>query len=185
MAVDTLDVHEATVHEGKVLEALADKTLKDRSGLGALKSNQLVVVNDLEVDITTLVLEVLEVSTDVGQILVGASSVRDNVERVLVLADDGVVDDTTILVGEDRQSRGSHGQVLNVGDGDRLVELDTVLAGDSIVNPSDVLLTVRKLSISRLYGGSDQYFLFYLPFHYLVANMWLTSKTEAFWRVQT
>lgn len=146
MAVDTLDVHEAAIHEGEILEALADETLKDLSGLGALKSNQLVVVNDLEVDIATLVLEVLEVGTDVGQILVGASGIRDNVERILVLADDGVVNDAAILVGEDRQGRGADGQVLNVGDGDRLVELDTVLASDSIVDPNSF---VRKPSISR------------------------------------
>lgn len=131
VAVDTLDVHEAAIHEGEILEALANETLKDLSGLGALKSNQLVVVNDLEVDIATLVLEVLEVGTDVSQILVGASGIRDNVERILVLADDGVINDATILVGEDRQGRGTDGQVLNVSDGDRLVELDTVLASDS------------------------------------------------------
>lgn len=166
MAVDTLDIHEAAVHEGEVLEALADKTLKDRSGFGSLKGNQLVVVNDLEVDITTLVLEVLEVGTDVGQILVGASGIRDNVERVLVLADDGVVNDTAVLVGEDRQGRGAHGQVLNVGDSDRLIELDTVLTSDSIIDSS-----VRKRSISRSYKRSRSQMLLLI---FLFITWWPT-----------
>lgn len=146
VAVDTLDVHEAAIHKGEILEALADEALKNLSGLGALKSDQLVIVNDLEVDIATFVLEVLEVGTDVGQILVGASGVRDNVERILVLADNGVVNDAAILVGEDRQGRGADGQVLNVSDGDGLVELDTVLASDSIVGLNSF---VRKPSILR------------------------------------
>lgn len=103
MALNTLDSHEATIHEREILQALAHKLLNDSGSLRALDSNELVVINDLHVNISTLVLEGLEVSTDMGQILVSTAGVRDDVERVLVFADDGVVNNTTVFVGENRQ----------------------------------------------------------------------------------
>jgi hypothetical protein len=101
MALNTLDGHEAAIHEGEILQALAHKLLNNSSSLGALDSNELVVINDLQVNIATLVLEGLEVSADMSEILVGTAGVRDDVKRVLVFADDGVVNDAAVLVGED------------------------------------------------------------------------------------
>jgi len=103
MAINSLDSDEAGIHEGKVLQALADQRFKNRGGLGALKGDQRMIVNDLQVHITALVLERLEMSTDVGQILISTTCIRDDIERVLMLANNGVVDDTTVLVGEDRE----------------------------------------------------------------------------------
>lgn len=103
MALNTLDSHETTIHEREILQALSDKLLNNSRSLGTLDSNELVVINDLQINIATLVLEGFEVSTDMGQILVGTAGVGDDVERVLVFANDGVVDDAAVLVGEDRE----------------------------------------------------------------------------------
>lgn len=101
MAINSLDRDKATIHERKIRQTLANQRFKDSSRLGALKSDQRMVINDLQVDITALVLESLEVSTDMSQILVSTASIRDDIERVLMLANNGVVNDTTVLVGED------------------------------------------------------------------------------------
>ena len=46
MALNTLDGHEASIHEGEVSQVLSDQTLQDSSGLGALKSHQLMILDN-------------------------------------------------------------------------------------------------------------------------------------------
>ena len=48
-----------------------------------------------------------------------------------MLANNGIINDTTLLVGEDGQGRLTDLQGFNVGHSDRLVKLDTILSSDS------------------------------------------------------
>ena len=80
---------------------------------------------DVPLDISALLVEGLHVRLDVGEVLVPAASVDDEV-YVLVgdLGDDGVVDGAAFLVGEDGERAGAVLEARDVGDDEGLKEGD-------------------------------------------------------------
>ena len=80
---------------------------------------------DVPLDISALLVEGLHVRLDVGEVLVPAASVDDEV-YVLVgdLGDDGVVDGAAFLVGEDGERAGAVLEAGDVGDDEGLEEGD-------------------------------------------------------------
>lgn len=94
-----------------------------------LQCEQRSLVVDVPLDVPALLVEGLHVRPDVGEVLVPASGVDDEVD-VLVgdLGDDGVVDGAALLVGEDGERAGAVPERGDVGDDEGLEEGDGVAA---------------------------------------------------------
>lgn len=87
---------------------------------------------DVPRDIPSLGLERLHVRPDVGEILIPAPSVDDEVDVVVLdLGDDGVVDGAALLVGEHGEGAGAGAEGGDVGDDELLEEGDGVAAGEA------------------------------------------------------
>ncbi len=91
---------------------------------------RVVVREDLNVDLVTLFLELIQLRHNVSVVLVEAASIDNDIDMIALVGDNSVVDNTTVLVGEDGQRGSSNGQVGNISDSQAFNELVTILAGD-------------------------------------------------------
>jgi hypothetical protein len=99
-----------------------------------LQGQQRVVVGEeLNVDLVTLFLELIQLRHDVGVVLIEAASIDDDVDVITLISDDSVVDNTAALGGKHGQGSSTNGQVGNIRNSQTFNELVTVLAGDSII----------------------------------------------------
>jgi len=97
-----------------------------------LQCEQRSLVVDVPLDVSALLVERLHVRLDVGEVLVPAPGVDDEVD-VLVgdLGDDGVVDGASLLGGEDGERAGAVPERRDVGDDEGLEERDGVAAPEA------------------------------------------------------
>lgn len=87
---------------------------------------------DVHGDVPSLGLEGLHLGPDVGKILVPAAGIHNEVDVVVLdLCDDGVVDGTAALVGEDGEGAGAVAEAGDVGDDEALEKGHAVAAGEA------------------------------------------------------
>lgn len=131
MARHSGNVHELAMHESKVIQAVSNQFFQGSCSAWALDGNQAVVVNDLEVNVATLVLELDEVLADMHQIFICARRVGYDVEAFVLLHNNGIVNDTALLICEYGKGALTDWKLVQICDDQSFKEFLAVLADHS------------------------------------------------------